>query len=245
MAETELPALLLVHGFPLDARMWTAQVEGLGDIRRVLAPDLPGHGVDTDGPQRSVDGMAKDLARVLDAAGVQQVDLAGFSMGGYVCFAFLKHFPDRVRSLALVDTRASADSDEGKQGRNKLAKRIQEEGSLAAAEAMLPKMFTESVNQDVRAQVASWMLESRPETLIADVIAMRDRPDATPRLGEIKVPTLVIVGEADPITPPSDAEAMAAAIPGARVVVIPGASHLAPVEQGQAVNDALRDHLST
>lgn len=218
-------------------------MEGLKDTRRVLAPDLPGHGLDTGGPQRSMDGMAKDLARLLDAAGVEAVDLAGFSMGGYVCFAFLKHFRDRVRSLALIDTRANADSDEGKQGRNALAARIQEEGALAAAEAMLPKMFTEGVNQETRAEVASWMLESRKETLIADVMAMRDRADATSRLGEIDIPTTVIVGESDPITPPADARAMAEAIPGARLVIIPGASHLAPVEQGQAVNDALREHL--
>jgi pimeloyl-ACP methyl ester carboxylesterase len=236
--------LLLVHGFPLDARMWRAQVDGLADLRTVLAPDLPGHGGDTSPPAASMDDLARHLAGVLDAAGAEAVDLAGFSMGGYVCFAFHRLFPARVRSLILVDTRAGADSEEGRAGRDALAAAIRERGPEAARDAMLPKMFSGIPTDWVRDQVDAWMTSQAPEALVADVLAMRDRPDSTPDLAGVAVPTTVIVGDGDVITPPEAAAGMVAAIPGARLELIRGAGHLAPVEQPEAVTDALRRHLA-
>ncbi|HEV3231963.1 MAG TPA: alpha/beta fold hydrolase [Candidatus Dormibacteraeota bacterium] len=236
--------LLLVHGFPLDSRMWRAQVEGLAGVRTVLAPDLAGHGADRSAPATSLDGMARHLAGVLDAAGIDAVDLGGLSMGGYVVFAFLRLFPERVRSLALIDTRPGADTEAGRAGRDALAAAIREHGAAAARDAMLPKMFAGPASEAVRAETERMMLEQPPGTLVADVLAMRDRPDSTPDLAGIAVPTLVVVGAGDVITPPAEAEAMVAAIPGARLELIPGAGHLAPVEQPDAVNAALRRFLS-
>jgi 3-oxoadipate enol-lactonase len=238
------PVLLLVHGFPLDGRMWSAQVNALFDKRKVAAPDLDGHGTAASAtPSDTVDGMARQLARRLDDLGADQADLGGFSMGGYVVFAFLRLFPDRVRSLALIDTRATADTDAGREGRDAMAAKIREEGSRVAAEAMLPKMFTDSAPAELRAESERIMLEQPPETLVADLMAMRDRPDSTDLLPAIKVPTLIVVGSEDPITPPSEAEAMAAAIPGARLVRVDAAAHLSPVERANDVNTALRQHL--
>lgn len=240
------PVLLLVHGFPLDGRMWSAQVNALFDKRKVVAPDLDGHGTAASAPPSdTMDGMARQLARRLDALGVDQADLGGFSMGGYVVFAFLRLFPERVRSLALIDTKAGADTDAGREGRDAMAAKIREEGSKVAAEAMMPKMFTEAAPAEFRAEIERVMLEQPPETLAADLVAMRDRPDSTELLPGIRVPTLIVVGAEDPITPPSEAEAMAAAIPGARLVQVSGASHLSPVERPNDINAALRQHLDT
>ncbi|MGI8610469.1 MAG: alpha/beta fold hydrolase [Candidatus Dormibacteria bacterium] len=239
----EEPVLLLVHGFPLDSRMWHHQVNGLSGFR-VIAPDLDGHGVSPAGsPAHSVEDMARALAARLDSAAVAQVHLGGFSMGGYAALAFLRLFPDRVLSLALVDTRANADNQAGRQGRDAMIARIREAGSGVAAEAMLPKMFVEGGDQGRRRETEEWMLAQPAEALIADLTAMRERPDSTGMLGAIKVRTLVVVGDQDPITPPDVAEAMAAAIPGARLVTIKGAAHLSPVEQPDQVNSAFRDFL--
>jgi 3-oxoadipate enol-lactonase len=238
------PTLLLVHGFPLDSRMWQDQVEALSGSMYVIAPDLAGHGPSPSGtPGSSVDDMARFLAARLDDAGVDAAHLAGFSMGGYASFAFLRLFPKRVLSLALVDTRANADNEAGRQGRDAMIARIKAEGPSVAAEAMMPKMFTEGVDPEVRTTAERWMLEEPAGTLVADLTAMRDRPDSTPMLGQVSVPTLVIVGDQDPITPPADSQAMADAIPGARMVTIEGASHLAPVEQPQQVSEALNEFL--
>ncbi|MHB8507287.1 MAG: alpha/beta fold hydrolase [Candidatus Dormibacteria bacterium] len=237
------PALLLVHGFPLDGRMWRSQVEALSHMRRVLTPDLPGHGIDSSDPESSMDAMAESLARFLDREGIKQVDLGGFSMGGYVCFAFLRLFPGRVRSLALVDTRSGADTETGRAGRDAMMAAVRDRGAVAPAESMLPGMFTAEVDALVLAETGGWMVETSREALVADLAAMRDRVDSTPDLPGITVPTLVVVGDQDPITPVAESEAMAAAIPGARLVVVPGAAHLSPVQRPDAVSAALRQHL--
>jgi pimeloyl-ACP methyl ester carboxylesterase len=224
--------------------MWGAQVEGLSDIRRVLAPDLDGHGGEAGKEAAdSMDEIARRLAARLDAEGVDVVDLGGFSMGGYVSFAFLRLFPERVRSLALVDTKSPADTPEGREGRDALAAKIRDNGAAAAAEAMLPKMFTDAVDPSRRTLVEGWILEQPPASLVADVMAMKGRPDSTPTLAQVSVPTVVIVGEADPITPPTEAQAMVNGMAGAHLVTIPGAAHLAPVEQAEEVTAALRAHL--
>jgi len=139
---------------------------------------------------------------------------------------------------------ANADNDAGRQGRDDMAARIREQGAGVAAGAMLPKMFTEGIRDSTRKQAEQWMLEQPVEALVADLAAMRDRPDSTPVLGDIKVPVLVIAGDQDPIAPLADSEAMAAAIPGAKLVTVIGAAHLAPVEQPGQVSRALQEFFS-
>lgn len=235
---------MLVHGFPLDGRMWRPQAADLADIRRVLTPHLDGHGRRAGRPAgRSMDEIATSLAAWLDEMGVDAVDVGGFSMGGYVAFAFCRLYPERVRSLALVDSRAAADSEAGRQGRDQLAAAIEKNGSKAAADAMLPKMFTDSIDPAIRDEVGGWMREQPPAALVADVLAMRDRPDSTQTLAELRVPVLVISGDQDPIIPVEEAGTMAGATQDGRLVVIEGAAHLSPLEKPEAVNRALRDHL--
>ncbi|MDQ6919951.1 MAG: alpha/beta fold hydrolase [Candidatus Dormibacteraeota bacterium] len=239
-------ALLLVHGFPLDHRMWHSQIEGLADVRRVIAPDIDGHGSARGlPPADSMDGIARQMARQLDGIGVDTVDLGGMSMGGYVCFAFWRLFPDRVRSLVLVDTKAAADTEAGREGRDALAAKIRNEGAHAAADAMLPKMFTRAAPEHIRGIAQEIMLKQPPEALIADLMAMKARPDSTPDLPGISVPVLVLVGDADEVTPPAEAQKMVDALPSGRLVTIPGGAHLSAMERAAEVNAAIHEHVSS
>jgi pimeloyl-ACP methyl ester carboxylesterase len=226
--------------------MWRRQAHDLAELRHVVAVDLSGHGANRDQPpSHTVDDMARQLVELLDSQGIDKIDLGGFSMGGYVCFAFWRMYSDRVRSLLLVDTRAGADSPEGRQGRDSMAADVTARGAVVAADAMVPKLLSPAAPPRLVEEVRGWILELPPETIVADLMAMRDRPDSTPILAAIDVPTLVVVGSEDVLTPPSESVAMAKAIPQARLQTITGAGHLSPVEQPDAVSGALSAFLGS
>jgi pimeloyl-ACP methyl ester carboxylesterase len=235
--------LLLIHGFPLDHRMWAAQIAGLPAGVRVIAPDLRGHGQSpvTPGPY-SMEGHADDLAALLDHLGVKRAVVAGLSMGGYVAFAFWRRHPARVAGLALLDTRAEPDGPQAREARNAAIARVPQIGAAAYAEEMLPRLVAPLGLADPRiAGAARAIMASQPvEGALAALGALRDRPDSRPTLATITVPTLVVVGEMDAVTPPADAAAMTAAIPGAHMVVVPRAGHLSPLENARFVNRQLR-----
>jgi 3-oxoadipate enol-lactonase len=226
------PAVLFVHGFPLDRTIWQHQLDSLTGYRRI-APDLRGMG-QSDAPDLgySMSTYAEDLAGILDAIGEGQVVLCGLSLGGYVAFEFLRRWRERVRGLILVDTRAEADSAEGRRARDTLIGRVREQGPLAAAEAMLPRFFTPQVSPEIIEQVRTMILRTPVSGIVGALSAMRERPDSTALLETLTgIPTLVVVGAEDVITPPPIAQAMANAIPGARLMEIPGSGHLPCVEQ--------------
>jgi 3-oxoadipate enol-lactonase len=226
------PAVLFVHGFPLDRTIWQHQLDHLTGYRRI-APDLRGMG-QSDAPDLgySMSTYAEDLVGLLDAIGEGQVVLCGLSLGGYVAFEFLRRWRERVRGLILVDTRAEADSAEGRRARDALIGRVREQGAIAAAEAMLPRFFTPQVSGEIIERIRTMILRTPVSGIVGALSAMRERPDSTPLLATLTgVPTLVVVGAEDMITPPSIAQGMAAAIPGARLMEIPGAGHLPCVEQ--------------
>ena len=226
------PAILFVHGFPLDRTIWQHQVDALTGFRRI-APDLRGMG-QSDAPDLgySMSTYAEDLAALLDALGEGQVVLCGLSLGGYIAFEFVRRWRERVRGLILVDTRAEADSAEGRKARDGLIGRVREQGAIAAAEAMLPRFFTPQVSPEIIEQIRTTILRTPVPGIVGALTAMRERPDSTALLDSLTgMPTLVLVGAEDAITPPPIAQAMAAAIPGARLMEIPGAGHLPCVEQ--------------
>ncbi|HUR69367.1 MAG TPA: alpha/beta fold hydrolase [Candidatus Thermoplasmatota archaeon] len=234
-------AVILLHGFPLDHRMWRAQKEALEHAGwRVIVPDLRGFGKAP--PGRGAPGMkeyAGDVLRLADRAGLSRFVLVGFSMGGYVALEVARQAPDRLQGLALVDSRAEPDSDEARAGRVKTADAVRAQGAQVVADAMVPKMLTAGAPERLHAEVRDMMLAQPIEGIVAALHAMGARPDPRSGLPQLRVPTLLVVGEHDPITPPEASKAMAAAIPGARLQVIPGAAHLSPVEQPEAVNAAL------
>ena len=226
------PAVLFLHGFPLDRSVWSHQLDGLTGFRRI-APDLRGMG-QSDAPDLgySMSTYAEDLLALLDALGEGQVVLCGLSMGGYIAFEFVRRWRERVRGLILMDTRAEADSAEGRRARDGLIGRVREQGVIAAAEAMLPRFFTSQVSPELIERVRTAILRTPVSGIIGALSAMRERPDSTPLLETLTgIPTLVLVGAEDAITPPPIAQGMAAAIPGARLMEIPGAGHLPCVEQ--------------
>jgi pimeloyl-ACP methyl ester carboxylesterase len=244
--------LLLIHGFPLDHRMWTAQLAGLSAQARVLAPDLRGFGrsaAPLAGPL-TMDQHADDLAGLLDHLGIGRAVVAGLSMGGYIAFAFWRRHAARVQALVLADTRAEGDSPQAQANRNASAARVRESGVAAIVGDMLPRLLAPATlagasvaNPRLAERMRAMMTGQPAETVIAALAGLRDREDSRPTLPTITVPALVLVGEHDALTPPADAAILAAGIPAGRLVVISGAGHMSSMENPRAVNAALRNFL--
>ena len=243
---TGIPVVFL-HGFPHHRGLWTAQVNALVDRARCIAPDLRGFGDTTAAPPWTMDRYADDVARLLEGARVEKAVIAGLSMGGYVAFAFWRRYRHRVRALVLADTRPGPDAEEAKQRRRELIALAREKGSQAVADAMIAGMVGKSTrekNPDV-VEAVHGMLVSAPEAgVIGALEAMMERPDSTPSLATIDVPTLIVVGDEDVLTPVSEAQAMQAAIPGSHLEVIAGAGHVSNVERPAAFNHVLSEFLS-
>ncbi len=241
--------IVFVHGFPLNRTMWRPQVEALSSGHRVVTIDLRGHG-ESDAPlwRYRVEEFADDVAAVLDHLGLAQVVLAGLSMGGYVAFAFARRHRGRLRGLVLADTRAPADTDEGRAGRFRMAQAAQTNGASAVADAMLPKLLA-PISLQSRPELVSHvraMIETmRVSGIAGDLMAMADRPESVSLLPTLHCPTLVVVGEDDQATPVADARFMAERLPRARLAVIPQAGHLPNLEQPELFNRTLREFLAT
>jgi 3-oxoadipate enol-lactonase len=248
------PAILLVHGFPLDHTLWTEQIKELSTDYRLIAPDLRGHGGSevTSGTYH-MDQLADDLRRLLEKLNVQQVALAGLSMGGYIVFAFWRRYSNLVKALILADTRAGADTPEGRDGRYTMIQRVEAGGTQAIVDDMLPKMLSPTTLKnapEVVAHARRMMANTPAGGVIGALKGMAQRPDSSPTLATISVPTLVVVGEDDAITPPSEAEAMESQIrsagPAPEVILarIPNAGHLAPMENPSVFNQTLQQFLA-
>ncbi len=241
-------AVLLVHGFPLNHTIWLPQARALASRYRVILPDLRGHGRSEVPPgPYPMDLYADDLAALLDHLQVERVILGGLSMGGYIAFAFYRKYMHRLRALILADTRAGADAPEGRERREAMARLAEKEGAAAIAAQMLPNLlgpYARERRPALVARVQNMMARTNPTGIAGALRGMAQRPDATPLLPTIAVPTLILVGESDALTPPAEAERMAAAIPGARLTVIPQAGHLSPLENARAVNRAVLGFLA-
>jgi 3-oxoadipate enol-lactonase len=289
--------LLLLHAFPLNARMWESQLPAFaGRGWRVIAPHLRGfakrgresfseaaahlapggpkntpdpfyiakpvvaeknppdpffqRGVGTDpvptGAAPSVDDYAGDVIDLLDALHVHEAVVVGLSMGGYVAFAMMRLASRYIHALVLADTRPQADTPEGLENRKRMVQLARERGVAAIADEMVPKLLGETTRRqrpDVVSRVRSLALSSSLDGVVGALEAMKTRPDSTPLLASIHVPTLVLVGDEDGITPPAVAEAMHRAIAGSQLVVVPGAGHLPNLEDPNAFDASLADFL--
>jgi 3-oxoadipate enol-lactonase len=240
--------LLLVHGWPLDHTMWAGQLGGLAPYARVLAPDLRGVGGSTVRGPYTMDQYADDLIGFLDSLGVAHAVVCGLSMGGYIAFAMLRRHRDRIRALVLADTRATADTDEGRANRTKLIALIEQEGMHALAERQLQPMLARSTierHAPLVDTVRRMMASVPPEGAIGALRAMAARPDSTDLLETIDVPTLVVGGAEDTITTPDVLRRMAASIPKSRVEIIEQSGHLCPLERSAAFNHVVGEFLGT
>ena len=235
--------LVFLHAFPFNRTMWADQVAALASRFRVITIDLRGHG-ESDAPywRYSLDQYADDVKGLLQHLGVTHAVFVGLSMGGYLEFALYRHYPEMMLGLVLADTRAEADKPEQAKWRFDLAQRTAAIGSSAVIEEMLPKLLSPKRygrDPELVERVKSIQAAAPVPGIIGDLVAMAERLDSTGLLASIKVPTLVLVGEEDVLTPPADAERIARGIPGARLVTIAEAGHLSNMEQPTIFNRAV------
>ena len=238
--------LLLVHGWPHDRTMWTGQLGGLPTYARVIAPDLRGFGGSTVRGPYSIDQHADDLAAFLKSLGIAPVVVCGLSMGGYVAFAMLRRHRALVRGLVLADTRATADTDETRANRARMISVIEREGMEVLAAQQLRSSLAPSTLErrpQMVETVRRMMASTPPEGAIGAQRAMAERPDSTPLLGTIDVPTLVVGGADDTVTPPGLIRDMAAQIRGSRVEILEQGGHLCPLERPAAFNHVVSEFL--
>ncbi len=241
------PAVVLIHGFPFNRSMWTEQIDALAGHHRVVSVDLRGHGeTEASSGAATMKQMAQDVATLMDVLDIERAVIGGLSMGGYVTLAFYRMFPQRVEKLLLADTRAQADTEEGKATREQQAQKILAEGMASIVDSMLPKLLspeTVSKRPDVVMRLRDMMLGTKPDGAAAALRGMAVRDDHTEWLSQVRVPTLILVGREDPITPPADSEKMRERISGSQLSVIENASHVSNLEQPEQFNRALRDFL--
>lgn len=242
--------VVLLHAFPLSADMWRPQLERAANGWRLIAPDLPGFGraAFARGTPGTMDAMAEAVDGVLDALEVGQATIGGLSMGGYVTLALFRRSPGRFTGVILADTKATADTPQGRDARRQMIDLVQREGPSAVADQMLPKLLGDTSRRERQAlevMVRGLIEQNRPEGIAAAIEAMMGRPDSTELLASIPCPVLVIVGSEDTLTPPSDAEAMQQRLTRSRLVLLPAAGHLSNLETPDTFSQALADFLGS
>lgn len=241
-------ALIFIHGFPFDSSMWDFQLAAVPPGWRFIAPDMRGFGESESsgsGPY-TMDTYAEDVVALMDHLGIDQAVICGLSMGGYVALSLAKRYPDRVRALVLVDTRANADTAEAKANRLTLAEKCRAEGAKAVIDAMLPHLVSAHtrMKQPTIVQKIRGMMEgAASESLARALEGMAERADYVADLGGIVVSTLVIRGEQDDIIAAGEMELIARTVRGARHEMIALAGHLPNLEASDVFNKILRQFL--
>lgn len=243
----EGPDLVLLHPFPTNHRFWLGVADQLASRYRLIAYDLRGHGDSTPGSgPATMEKHAADLARLCEVNKITKAVFAGVSVGGYVLFEFWRRHRERVAALVLSDTRATADTPEGRAARLKSAEDVQQNGTAAFLEGMVTKLLgqhTRDNRPDVVEGTRKMMARMTAAGIVAIQQGMAARPDSAGTLATVDVPTLVLVGAEDTLTPPADAEFMHQHIPGSRLEVIPHAGHFAIYEQRNAAGKVMREFL--
>jgi pimeloyl-ACP methyl ester carboxylesterase len=241
------PPVVLLHPFPANHELWLPAAQQLTSRYRVILPDLRGHGDSGvgEGPA-TMPKHAADIRRVLDDANVGRAAFAGVSIGGYVLFEFWRRNRDRISALALIDTKAAPDTPESRAGRLQSAADVLERGVEPFIDSMLSKLLGETTwhaRPDLVEAAQKMMLKMSPEDISLVLKGMAERPDSVPTLKTVNVPTLILVGDEDTLTPVADAELMKQNISGSQLKVIPKAGHYAVWEQSEESGKVLRQFL--
>jgi 3-oxoadipate enol-lactonase len=242
---TGIPVVLL-HAFPHNRTMWAPQLGALLEHCRCIAPDTRGFGESSEYPPYSMERFADDLAELLDFLALDQAVIGGLSMGGYIALAFYRRHRKRVRALILADTRAGADNNDARARRAELITLAEEQGPDAVADKQLVGLLgpaTRQGNPDLVEGVRQALTDAQVPGIRGALEAMMARQDSTPLLAQIDVPTLVIVGEDDALTPVKEARALHSGIRGSRLEVIPGAGHLSNLERPAAFTHLLSEFI--
>lgn len=240
--------LIFLHGFPFDSRLWEPQLLALPDGWRGIAPDLRGFGrSEAGGLPLTMEQHARDLAALLELLGIRRAVICGLSMGGYAALALQRLRPELVRALVLCDTRAEPDGAEARQQRAAQVAAVRERGVDDVVRPMLARLLTPATlarRPELARALLEMMRATPPETLAAALHGLAARPDARPQLAGIRVPTLVIGGEQDEITPPAVLRELAGGIDGARFQLLADAGHVSSLEAAAAFNAALAAFLA-
>jgi 3-oxoadipate enol-lactonase len=235
--------LLLLHAWPIDARMWEPQLGALSGVLPVAAPNLPGFGgADPAGDVMTMGEAADRALAALVERGIDRAVVCGLSMGGYVAFELWRRARERVVGLILANTRAVADPPDAASARRALAERLRSQGNVVAAEP--PPLLSDGAPERLRTLVRGWIEDQAPEAIAAALLGMAERPDSTPDLAAIRVPTLVLTSTEDRMIAPEVSAEMADQIPGGRLQTIEGVGHLSNLEAPDAFGAALREHLT-
>ena len=239
--------IVLLQAFPLNGKMWKPQAKALSESYHVIMPDFPGFGRSPYPPaQPDMRFYAERILELLDKLELERVVLGGLSMGGYIAFACLRLFPERISGLLLANTRAEPDSEEVRESRKDMAQRVSKEGVGVLIELQMERLLSPTTLQNeplIVEQVKSMILESSPDGVVGALGAMRDRPDSTSLLSQVQVPTLVIGGEEDGISSPEVMGEMANSIPNSEHHTLSGAAHLSNLEAPGDFNAALKEFL--
>jgi 3-oxoadipate enol-lactonase len=244
---TGLPVVFL-HAFPLNRTMWDPQVGALVAECRCIAIDMRGLGESAPAGPYSVDRYADDVIGVLDALQIERAVIVGLSMGGYGAFALWRRHRDRVRAFVLADTRASADSGETMERRRELMEVAESQGSTGVANMQIAGLVGKTTREkrpDIYDATHRMMAQAPSEGIIGALEAMMMRPDSTATCATITVPTLVVVGAEDAITPPKEGRRLHEAIPGSRLEVLQHAGHLSNIERPAAFNTVVSEFLAS
>jgi 3-oxoadipate enol-lactonase len=239
--------VIFIHGFPFDKTMWNAQIDFLRSKYHCIAYDLRGFGKSSAGKEEfSMDLFADDLDALMDLLQVKNAVICGLSMGGYIALRAVAKYAHRFRALILCDSQCIPDTPEGKEKRYKLMEQIEASGLEAYAEASVKNLFSEDSfanRKDKIEFIKQTILNTRPSSIIAALKALAARDETCSVLPYITVPTLVIVGREDKITPIAQAETLKQGIAGSTLHIIDSAAHLSPLEQPVQFNAVLDSFL--
>jgi len=240
------PAVVFLHAFPLNRTMWAPQTSALAATWRCVTIDARGFGESTPTGPFSVDRYADDVVAVLDGLGIARVTVVGLSMGGYVAFALWRRHPRRVRALVLADTRAGADTPEARDRRRELIALARASGVDAVADRQIIGLLGKSTRErgpEVEVSARAIAANATVDGVVGALEAMMERKDSTATLATISVPSLIIAGEEDVLTPPKEARAMHSMIYGSRLELLAHAGHLSSIERPAAFNAVLNEFL--
>lgn len=240
--------IVLMHAFPLSSRMWNEQIASLTDKGyQVITPDFPGFGDTTVESEISwMEDLAEAVSDLLSELQIERAVIGGLSMGGYVALNFARKFPEKVSALLLADTSAAADSEEKRESRFKLVKKVKEKGVEILIDEMLPNVISEQTKSDNKELVESLENDFRKATengVIAALLGMAERKDHTEFLKTITAPTLLIFGEDDKITDSEAAKTLNREIANSTLITLPNAGHYSNLEQPELFNNVFADFL--
>lgn len=249
MVQGNGPPVVLLHPFPANHRFWLPVVEQLSSRYKFIIPDLRGLGNSTIGDGPALMGKhAEDIRRVCDDAGVSKPVFIGVSIGGYILFEFWRRTRERVGALVLSNTKAAADTPEGRKTRLESADQVQQRGPEFFIDAQLPKLIGETTRRnrpDIVDEARKIMMVSTAKGIATIQLGMAERPDSTPALATIDVPTLFVGGTDDVITPPDEIERMHKAVRGSQKRIIGGAGHFTAFERPEEYAAVLREYLGS